>query len=207
MKVHAVVPIRSLDDGKRRLAGALVRDERQQLIKTMMEDVLTTLRETSAIVSLSVLTADGSLVPDNCSHIEDPGRGLNAAVSHAARVVTALGASTMLILPADLPLVTVEDIQALINAGRDHAIVLAPDAAGIGTNALLVSPPALLEPHFGVCSRAAHVVAARALGAKVHLVHRPGLGRDIDEPQHLRALIAAARPRYTFLVYALRRAS
>jgi 2-phospho-L-lactate guanylyltransferase len=207
VSVHAVVALRSLDHGKRRLAGALTGRERHKLIQTMMGDVLATLRGTSGVAALSVLTGDASLVPPGCSHIRDPGLGLNAAVSHAARVLVAAGASAMLVLPADLPFLGVEDIHALIDAGRDHAIVLAPDAAGCGTNALLVSPPGLIAPHFGLNSCAAHAAAARALGAKAHLVHRPGLSRDIDEPQHLRILIAAARPRYAFLVRALRQAS
>lgn len=207
MNVHAVVPVKSLDHGKRRLAGALPGHERRRLIETMLEDVVATLNAVSSITVVSVLTDARSLVPQGCVEIEDPGLGLNAALARAARIVAAAGASTMLILPADLPFVTVEDIQALIDAASDNAIVLAPDAEGVGTNALLISPPGLLEPHFGVSSSAAHIASARALGAQVCLLHRHGLARDIDEPQHLQTLIEAHSPRYAFLAGALRQAS
>jgi 2-phospho-L-lactate guanylyltransferase len=207
VNVHAVVPVKSLDHGKRRLAGALPGDERRRLIEAMLDDVLSTLNAVSSITAVSVLTDARSLVPQGCAHIEDPGLGLNAALSRAARMVAAAGASTMLILPADLPFVTVEDIQALIDATSDNAIVLAPDTEGTGTNALLISPPALLEPHFGVSSSAAHIASARALGAQVRVLHRHGLARDIDEPQHLQTLIEARSPRYAFLAGALRQAS
>jgi 2-phospho-L-lactate guanylyltransferase len=153
------------------------------------------------------LTDDPSLVPRHCSYIEDPGLGLNAAVARAAHMVAGAGASTMLVLPADLPFVSVDDICTLIDAGRNHTIVLSPDKAGIGTNALLMSPPGVIAPRFGQFSCAMHVSAARALGATVRLVHRPGLGADIDEPQDLEALVAGTRPRYAFLTHRQRMTS
>jgi 2-phospho-L-lactate guanylyltransferase len=117
------------------------------------------------------------------------------------------GARELLVLPADVPFVTPDDIRALIDAGRCSATAIAPDTADSGTNALLMSPPTLLQPRFGLRSFAAHLAAADVAGASMHVVRRPGLAHDIDEPADLDALISNGGARYGFLARALRRVS
>ena len=77
----------------------------------------------------------------------------------------------MLVLPIDLPAVSAATLGDLldegagaIDAGRPLVVVV-PDRHARGTNALLVSPPAAIEPAFGEGSLAAHMAAAVAAGA------------------------------------------
>lgn len=159
--VHAVVAVKGFERGKYRLAGALNPSQRHLLIATMLDDVLNALRATRGIASISVLTGDSAVLPPGMRHICDPGMGLNVGVACAATVLSDLGARSMLILPADLPFVTSDDIGALLAGGRDHDAVIAPDARRAGTNALLLTPPDLIATEFGEQSFDAHVQAIR----------------------------------------------
>ena len=62
---------------------------------------------------------------------------------------------------------------------------IAPDEAGTGTNALYVRPPALLAFEFGETSCPRHLEQARAQGARIERVDRPGLRFDLDTPDDL----------------------
>ena len=55
-------------------------------------------------------------------------------------------------------------------------VVIAPADARDGTNALLLCPPGIIEPHFGPGSLEAHLRAARDAGATVQLVVDPVVG-------------------------------
>ena len=206
--VHAVVAVKGFERGKYRLAGVLTEAERHLLIKTMLDDVLDALRAAPGIASINVLSSDVGVLPKDVEPIVDPGVDLNAAVAHAARVLSNDGAHSMLLLPADLPFVTAGDIEALLAAAKDHEAVIAPDARHSGTNALLLTPPQLIEPQFGEQSFTAHVQAIRCSSAKsLHILERPALAHDIDVPADLHALSGGFRQCYQFVDAALRKAS
>ena len=63
-------------------------------------------------------------------------------------------------------------------------MTIVPDRHGRGTNALLLAPPDAIDPCFGGDSRAAHVAAARAAGARLVELGGP-LTLDIDTPDDL----------------------
>ena len=71
----------------------------------------------------------------------------------------------------------------------DPLVAIVPDRHGRGTNALLLSPPGVIEFCFGGDSKEAHLGAARAAGARVEVLDGP-LSLDIDTPEDL--LIAQA---------------
>ena len=206
-RLHVVVAVKGNGDGKRRLAGVLTPDERQHLVVTMLEDVLAAVAATAGIGQVSVLTRETAIVPHDFRAIDDPGFGLNPAIVHAANLLTLAGRRAMLVLPADLPFVSPADIRALMDAATERSVVIAPDVSGTGTNALLLSPPNALRPRFGARSCGAHVESARAAGIDTHVLNRPGLARDIDEPADLHMLVRDGGSRYAFLTHALRKAS
>jgi 2-phospho-L-lactate guanylyltransferase len=206
--VHAVVAVKGLERGKNRLAEVLTEKERHLLITTMLGDVLDALRAARGIASINVLSSDNGVLPKDVEQIVDPGEGLNAAVAHAAGVLSNEGAESMLLLPADLPFVTVDDVEALLAAARDHDAVIAPDTRHSGTNALLLRPPQLIAPRFGEQSFTVHVQALRcSTTASVRIVERPGLAHDVDVPADLLALAGGFRKCYQFVDAALRKAS
>jgi 2-phospho-L-lactate guanylyltransferase len=134
--------------------------------------------------------------------MQDPARpGLNPALEQAAEAVRASGGSTVLILPADLPLVSSTDIDNLLR--RDAPVVIAPDRHATGTNALMVRLDAFGEPfafQFGEGSFGRHQDEAHRLGVDAVTAISLGTSFDLDTPEDLarldamRAAPAAERP-------------
>lgn len=205
MDVHAVIPLKDPAQGKARLAGALAVPQRAELIRAMLAHVADCLAATPGIATVGVLTSEPHLVPGGCEHLVDRASDLNGAVTQAARELRSRGAAgTLLVVHADLPFVTPDEIAALIAASGEGAVAAAPDWGQTGTNALTFSLSRELATRFGPGSLAAHADAARAAGLSFAIVRRPGLAYDIDEPAQLRTLIDRGGPRYGFLRAALK---
>ena len=168
----AVVPMKSMDLAKSRLAGVLDAGGRRALARQMLDHVLDTLRE----VGIKSVNVEG-------------GDDLNRDATLAAHRAQAAGATELLWVMADLPYLTVDDIKAMIDAGRTSAVVIAEANDG-GTNAMLLRPPTAIGFAFSSAqpSGRLHAEQARAKGIEPVLVKRPGLARDIDTPSDLIAL-------------------
>ncbi len=88
------------------------------------------------------------------------------------------------VLPADLPLLTGDDILTLLDhAVKPPVVVIAPDRHKRGTNALVISPAGLIEYDFGENSFERHCQLARKAGARLEIVDLPSLGLDLDVPE------------------------
>lgn len=196
--VWAVLPVKPLRGALRRLTPALEAPARQALQVAMLSDVLRACAGTARLAGVVVATsdpqaermarelADARVVADHA-----PPRGMNAAVVRGLEEVERLGGEGALVLTADLPLATPEDLEAIIGAdGRARGIVLAPSRDGTGTNAMLLRPPRALAPRLGPDSLARHRAQAERHGLTVTLCPRPRLALDIDTPEDLAALLA-----------------
>ena len=170
MRVVAV-PVKSLSRAKTRLSPALTGLERGALTLAMLEDVLD--------AALSVPGWETWVVsPDEVALEIAAGRGARPIaeakppLANAIRQVEAKakeeGANALAVLPADVPLVTVDTLhEALRTLG---AVVLARSADGSGTSLLLRRPPRAIPARFGPDSFRRHVELAR--GARAPRVHR-----------------------------------
>jgi 2-phospho-L-lactate/phosphoenolpyruvate guanylyltransferase len=126
--------------------------------------------------------------------------GLNGAITAARSVAVARGATAVLVLPADLPAVSADVINEVIRAAADAAtaprettaglVALVTDRHGTGTNALLISPPDLIDPAFGPASRAVHRDAAHVAGSTFVELDGP-LRLDVDTTDDLAIAEAA----------------
>jgi 2-phospho-L-lactate guanylyltransferase len=67
-----------------------------------------------------------------------------------------------------------------------------PDRHGTGTNALLLTPPGVVEPAFGPGSFERHTALAHAAGATIEVAELPSLTLDIDTPEDLATLLAGS---------------
>jgi len=166
----------------------------------MLRHVVTTLAASPGIDEVSVLTGMNISIPQGCARISDSDFELNAAVARAARELRARGrADTLLIVHADLPFVTPADIDILVAACREEAVVAASDWTGTGTNALAFPLARDVTPRYGPASLAAHREEARAVNLPFVLVRRSGLAEDIDEPAQLEWLMERGGERYAFV--------
>jgi 2-phospho-L-lactate/phosphoenolpyruvate guanylyltransferase len=179
----AIVPLRAGPTAKRRLAGLLGPDERRELMRALLDHVLTVLD--AAGLRVVVLSADpvelsadpiGPLVgaevwPDRAS-------GLNASLDDAIDRTS----TPVLIVHADLPAVQASDIRALLDEPGDVVIARSRDG---GTNALLMRER--IRCAFGPSSSLAHASRARASGLRARVIDRPGLALDVDDEASLNA--------------------
>jgi 2-phospho-L-lactate guanylyltransferase len=199
----ALVPLRGLEDAKTRLGSELDPEERLELVAAMATRTLEATRDAPGISGTVLVTADPAAARlaagFGARTIVQRLPGLNAALREARTMAVELGATATLVLPIDLPGISVAAIERLVGEAGAAAseepgrpIVLAvPDRHGAGTNALLVAPPGVIEPAFGEGSLAAHGRAAAAAGATFILVGGP-LAFDVDTGADLLAAEATA---------------
>jgi 2-phospho-L-lactate guanylyltransferase len=177
--------------GKSRLSGTLSEDERTELNRTLLEHTLTTLSELKEVEQVLVVSRDPHALKIAHNHgartvREDGQPHLNTALTRASVIAQVYATRGVLVLPADLPLISREDILTLIDkAIRPPVVVIAPDRRGKGTNALLISPAGLIEFDFGEGSFARHCERAKKAGARLEIVELPTLGLDLDLPEDL----------------------
>lgn len=194
----AVVPIRSLADGKTRLAPDVSPTDRSQLIARMLRGVVAAATGSGRIETVLVVSPDErvlALARDLSPRIAllrqpDSRPGLIPALTLARMVLVGRGAATMLILFGDLPLLTAADVHTL--TAHPEPVVLAPDRHGDGTNVLMQrldtgDDPARFSFRFGTDSFRRHRDEAGRLGLPVGIVETPGTSLDVDTPDDLAA--------------------
>jgi len=192
--IYAVVPVKSLETAKSRLAPALSPGQRAGLVEQLLARVLHAVAGSDAIAGMAVVSPDPRALAIAAAAgavpLAQAGGGLNEALEQARAWALAGGADTLLVLLGDLPLLQSADIAAMAEIARDPVrggpvVVVAPDRHRRGTNALLLSPPGTLPFHFGYDSYARHTQDALAGGAELMIYQSLGTGFDLDTPGDL----------------------
>jgi 2-phospho-L-lactate guanylyltransferase len=191
MSLWAIVPVKPLKRGKSRLAGILTEEERTQLNQNLLEKTLKTLSESKELDQVLVVSRDPHALTIARNYgaktVQEDGQPhLNTALTRATVMAQLHSPHGVLVLPADLPLLTPEDVVALTDhAIRAPVVVIAPDRHRKGTNALLMVPPGVIEYDFGDGSFERHCERARQAGARLEIVELPSLALDLDLPEDL----------------------
>ena len=183
-----VIPVRTFEGAKSRLGAVLDAEERRDLVERLLRRTVAAALATPGVVDVVVVSPDPEVlaiaVAAGARPLAQRSRGLNPALQEAR---AAIAADRLLILPADLPTVAAGDLAQVLAAGDtagNPSVVLAPDRHGRGTNALLLTPPEVIDPAFGGDSRAAHAWLASSADAAYAEV--PGiLGLDLDTADDL----------------------
>ena len=196
-----VLPVKAWAEAKRRLSPVLSGEERQELARCMLDDLLGAIGGAARVTGVLAVTSDRVageyLARAGCELLAEPRRGLNRALGTAAGELKRRGASTMLVLPIDLPLVKSADLDALcdhhLESGQGAAaratVTVAPDRFRSGTNALVCSPPGGIPFRFGDGSFHAHLREAERSGAAASSLELDGLSLDVDHPDDLAELL------------------
>ncbi|MDE0059003.1 MAG: 2-phospho-L-lactate guanylyltransferase [Defluviicoccus sp.] len=186
MIVCAIVPVRSLADGKRRLAGAMDDAARAALNEAFL---VHTLGLAGALSGPTLLVSPDEAVAAHPSAadavlVADPGLGLNAAVDAGRNAARRRNAGRIVVLPSDLPTARPDDVLAL--AGTPSPVAVAPDRHRRGTNGLALDAGLDFAFRFGAGSFAAHMAEAARLEVAAEAVDNPRLALDIDTPEDWR---------------------
>jgi 2-phospho-L-lactate guanylyltransferase len=182
----ALIPVKPPPDRKSRLSGTLAPDARDALVMRMATHVADAAARTTGIDHVAFVAPDAAGLPEGALVLPDPEDGLNGAVTSACREIFARGATRVIVIHGDLPLVTPAELAPLAQVPA-ATIAMAPDRHGIGTNALSLPLPdaAQFAFLFGPDSFARHHAEARRLGLATIEVRSEGLARDVDEPADL----------------------
>ena len=197
MRTLAIVPVKSFDIAKQRLAAALPRGSRESLAQAMFSDVLGALRHAERVDAIAVVTSDAaadSLARQDAVVLRDDAlAGQSAAAEIGIRHALATGFARVLLVPGDTPMIDASEIDTLLarTAADRIAVGIVADRHGTGTNALVLCPPDALTPSFGPDSLMRHVARAKATGVSHRLEEAPRLAHDVDTPDDLAALRTA----------------
>ncbi|MEE4184968.1 MAG: 2-phospho-L-lactate guanylyltransferase [Gammaproteobacteria bacterium] len=199
-EVWALVPAKSPARSKSRLRSVLPADDCAQLSHAMLQDVLAALEGAASVDRIAVLTDADEVAhfAAGAGHrvIRDAGDELCAALDQAAAELARQGATTIIVLPGDIPTITSADIDGLL-AGHQTGLSLCPAIRDGGTNALVCTPPDAVPFCFGADSAARHLQAAAAHGLQTSRRAMPAFFRDIDLPDDLVWLNAQAAGSHT----------
>ncbi len=194
MALWAIVPVKPLRIGKSRLAGMFTSEERTDLNRHLLQNTLAVLKKIAEIENVLVVSKDQSalsLAREMGARTvqENSEQDLNTALTRATVIARTYATRGVLVIPVDLPLITTEDVYAMLErVGEPPVVVVAPDRRRQGTNALLVCPAGLIEYEYGPNSFQRHCDLARKAGARLEICELPSLALDLDVPDDVAVL-------------------
>jgi 2-phospho-L-lactate guanylyltransferase len=193
VKATAILPVKRFGAAKQRLAAGIDGERRRALIEAMVADVLEAIGQARSLERTIVVSSEpaaqslaaaagADVIPDRSEsgHVDATLSGIAAA--------EAGGASCVVLLAGDCPLLDPRELDRLLTGVPGDYVGIVPDRHGAGTNALVLSPPGAIIPSFGAGSCARHVAAARAAGVPFGVEELASLGLDLDTPADVIAL-------------------
>lgn len=196
----ALLPIKAPARAKSRLADALDQGERTELADRLRRDVIAALQAATGIDAIAILgsasTAQELARSSGARWLDDdPALGLSGNIDAGMSILAREGAGTVIVVPADLPLLAPADVEALLEAHGDGLSVVPATSDG-GTNALAMTPPGIIACCFGKDSARLHLERARQHGIAARLLQPAtaaggflaGFARDLDTVDDVRWL-------------------
>ena len=208
MNVAALIPAKGFTHAKQRLSPLLGAAERRMLAEVMLRDVLRQALLARGLEATFVVTGDAR-ISEIASSLgakliqEEEERGETEAVVFALAELKQRGIQAVLVIPADIPLVCASDIELLLEhvSGHDSTTpfsLLVPSHDRMGTNALLLSPPDVIELRFGYDSFSYHLSEVAAKGLPLRVLENKRIGLDIDEPKDMERFLSVGRGGETY---------
>lgn len=196
MRYSALIPVKSLDIAKSRLARYLTHAQRIALILDMLHHVVYVLHKSALLTEISIVSADERLLTQvrawGVRAVVEQSAGHNPALTAAATQLQATGTEALLTISADLPLLQPQHIQDMVEQSRTHDIVLAASQDSTGTNAILARPPLVVPYVFGSNSLQRYQQEAEQRGLSATTYISPGTSLDIDTIDDIAAILQRA---------------
>jgi 2-phospho-L-lactate/phosphoenolpyruvate guanylyltransferase len=170
-----LIPVKSFQAAKARLAGALDDEQRRNLARALADGVVASLRTRSVAVVCDDSEVARWAEEHGVTVLFEPGRGLNPAVRSGVEALAAAGSTQVCVVHADLAF---PEELATIEAGPGALLV--PDRRSDGTNVLRVPTGGTFEFSYGPGSFRRHLAEADRLGLSVEVWSPSPLGIDVD---------------------------
>lgn len=191
MCIWAIVPVKPFVLGKSRLANVLSSDIRRDMNRKFLSRTIETLKYVPQIEETLVVSRDAAALKlargAGVRTLQEDGKqNINEALQRAIVFLRRYRVTTVLIIPADLPLINAADVSSLL-AMRQPApsVIVVPDRHDEGTNGLLLSPPDVIPPMFGDHSFQIHCHQVREISVNLQICNLPTLAFDLDYPEDL----------------------
>ena len=189
-----LIPFKSLATAKQRLAPALNAQQRSQFAEAMLRDVMTAAAGVKSRIDIAIVTGDARaqviarefgflIIEDERNESE------TAAIEMATRWCEQQGYDTTIVVPADIPLITADELHRVLDAAPQEGAVIVPAYDRRGSNCILRRPAAIIPLRFGNDSFLPHCEAMRLTGKELVIVEMPGIGLDVDNPHELELLV------------------
>jgi len=197
-----VIPVKVLARAKSRLA-VLAGSRRGELALALATDTVAAVlacREVShvLVVTDDAVAGEALSVLGACVIPDEPGDGLNAALTYGASVAGRRWPEAgIAALSADLPALRPGELGRALRAASAWPSAFVPDAQGSGTTLYAAAPGVAFAPRFGVRSRALHASGGTV---ELDLADVPGLRRDVDTPADLREVVTLGAGARTAMV-------
>ncbi len=203
----AVLPMRGLADGKSRLRDIMPDRVRRAVVLSLLERTARAVLDSGTAKTVLAISPEHEVMGWaerlGLTPLQQANAGLNEALTQATIWARERNFTSLLALQADLPLITAEDVRALVNTldfppsspslGKgpgSGAMIVVGDRHNLGTTALLLRPLDTMPFHFGDQSFTRHLVAGEARGLRTQAYASRALGFDLDTPTDVAALAA-----------------
>jgi 2-phospho-L-lactate guanylyltransferase len=189
MSLWAIVPVKPLHRGKSRLSNILSEEERVQLNHQLFVHTIEILQQVDAINDILVVSRDSDVLTEarelKVRTVTENGTPeLNNALRRASLFSKNFSTEGILIVPADLPLMTPQDVYDFLELRREPPVtIITPDRRGQGTNLLYTNPADLLTFSYGMDSFKRHIDQANSKNARVVVFENEQIGLDLDIPE------------------------
>lgn len=189
-KVGVIIPFKGLGIGKSRLRQHMPCAAVDALSRNMLSNVVFAVAAAvpAAPIVLVTRTRQGLLTPRAVSVLETP-LMLNEAIEIARLRLLDHGIDRVAVLSADLPWIAAADVSAVLTPSAE--VVIAPDTAQRGTNALAFPAAEASFSQFGADSASLHAAEAKRRGLSCEHLRRRALGHDIDTVDQIDGVEAA----------------
>ncbi len=204
---YILIPVKDLSHAKQRLASLMTQEERTRLAWAMLEGTFAAAARARNADRIAVVTLYQPVITLAESYgmeviIEAEQISESVSVDFGSREAQKRGATSVLRLPIDLPLITTADIEAILAHNLPSpSTVIVPSRDYNGTNAILRTPADLFPSHFGPGSLVKHLDAAKRAQAQCKVIHLPRIALDIDDPDDVAVLMeqGGGSPTYELL--------
>lgn len=186
--LYAVVPVKTLVRAKTRLSPALSFTQRLRLAHRFLRATLAVLARYPGARRTIIVSADPSVlrmarINGMLALSQTPHGGINRAVHLGCALAKRRGAGSVVVIPTDLPHLTVDSLKNFARPASRPTIRLAPDRHDTGTNALYLQPVRIGFARFGEASLRRHLDAGRALGLEPDIARNNEMAFDVDVPE------------------------
>ncbi len=194
---YTIIPLKILVNSKKRLEAFLNPSERRELVLALLKDVLRAATGSQSTDKVLLVTPDSLIIettqkwgyPKLEFLLEPEERGINQAVQFALEWCLSKSVSSILIIPADIPLITSKLVDKFLNLGMtQYPLIISPSIRKDGTNAFYQRPPNLIKVWYGPDSFQKNLKSISEQDIPYKIFEDPSFALDIDLKEDLRTL-------------------